>query len=101
MELPHFTVRPPAKFEVGKNQNITVHCQASGDPQPTITWTKENGELSLGRSKVNVDGTLQIWNPKEEDSGRYTCVASSAEVFTASSTMVLSVRGKMLSGPVD
>jgi len=37
VELPHFTARPPAKLELGKNQNITVPCQATGDPQPTVT----------------------------------------------------------------
>ena len=52
---------------------------------------KENGELPLGRSKVGVDGKIQIWNAKVEDSGIYTCVASSAEVFNAFSVMKLTV----------
>ena len=94
VELPHFTVWPPAKLEVWKYQNITVRCQANGDPQPKIKWTKENGELPVGRSKASVDGTLRIWNPKVEDSGRYTCVASSNEFVKAYFAMKLTVRGK-------
>jgi len=76
VELPQFTVRPPAQLQKKINQNVTVLCQATGDPQPKVTWMKENGELPVGRSKVNVDGTLKIWNPKVKDSGKYTCIAS-------------------------
>ena len=97
VELPHFTVNPPVKLAVGANQNVTVPCQAIGDPKPTVTWAKENGELPVGRSKVNVDGTLQIWNLKEEDSSRYTCMAASADVFKTFSAMKLTVtKGEIL-----
>ncbi|XP_078374637.1 uncharacterized protein LOC144658156 [Oculina patagonica] len=93
VELPHFIVSPPAQLKEFTNQNITVPCQATGDPKPTVTWMKENGELPSGRSKVSEDGTLQIWNAKEEDSGRYTCIASSVEVIIkkAFSVMKLTV----------
>lgn len=95
VRLPQFTVTPPSYLRVFGNQNITVPCQASGDPKPTITWRKENGSLPLGRSKVNVDGTLLIWGPRKEDSGRYTCMASPNEVIAkAMSTMALDV-GKL------
>ena len=96
VELPQFTIRPPGQLEEFTNHNITVPCQAIGDPKPTVTWVKENGELPLGRSQVNVDGTLQIWNTREEDSGRYTCMAASAAVFKAFSVMKLTVtRGRI------
>ncbi|XP_078374920.1 roundabout homolog 3-like [Oculina patagonica] len=58
VELPQFTVSPPSLLRELTNQNITVPCQATGDPKPTVTWMKENGELPSGRSKVGVDGTL-------------------------------------------
>ena len=95
VELPQFTARPPAQLKEFTNNNITVPCQATGDPRPTVTWVKENGELPLGRSKVRVDGTLQVWNTKEEDSGRYICMAVSAEVFKAFSAMKLIVAGEI------
>ena len=99
VELPQFTVRPPGQLKEVTNHNITVPCQAIGDPKPTVTWVKENGELPLGRSQVSVDGTLQIWNTREEDSGRYTCMAASAVVLKAAlSVMKLTVttRGRTL-----
>ena len=94
VELPQFTVRPPGQLKEFTNHDIAVTCKATGDPKPTITWMKENGELPLGRSKVSVDGTLQIWNAKEEDSGIYTCMAASAAVFKTFSVMKLSVTTK-------
>ena len=96
VELPRFTVGPPSQLELSEERNITVPCQATGDPKPTMTWMKENGELPSERSKVGFDGTLQIWNTTEDDSGRYTCIASSAMVFKASSAMILSVKGDFL-----
>jgi len=57
VELPQFTARPPSQLKVFTVQNITVPCQATGDPRPKVTWIKENGELPVGRSKVSVDGT--------------------------------------------
>ena len=91
VELPQFTVRPPEQLKEFTNHNITVTCKANGDTKPTVTWVRENGELPLGRSTVSVDGTLQIWNTKEEDSGRYTCTVTSAVVFKTFSVMKLSV----------
>ena len=95
VELPQFTVRPPSQLEVGTAQNLTVRCQSIGDPQPKVTWTKESGVLPVARSKVSLDGTLKIWNTKEQDSGIYVCVASSNEVHKAFSALRLSIiRGK-------
>ena len=51
VELPQFTVSPPARLEVSQQRNITVPCQATGDPQPTVKWTKENDELPFGKIK--------------------------------------------------
>ena len=95
VEVPQFTVRPPSQLDVKTTQNVTVSCQATGDPQPKDTWTKESGELPVRRSEAGVDGTLKIWNPVGEDSGIYTCVASSKEFFKAFSVMKLTVtKGK-------
>ena len=95
VEVPQFTVRPPSQLDVERMQNITVRCQATGDPQPKVTWTKESGELPVRRSEVGVDGTLKIWNPVEDDSGIYICVASSKGFFKTFSAMRFTVeKGK-------
>ena len=42
--------------------------------------------------KVSLDGTLKIWNTKQEHSGTYICVASSNKVHKAFSTLRLTIR---------
>jgi len=101
VELPQFTVSPPSLLKVFVTHNVTVPCEATGDPQPIVTWTKQNGELPLGRSKVGVDGTLKIWSAKEEDSGIFTCVASSAGVFKESVAVMKLTVHKRVCGPVS
>ena len=95
VELPQFTVNPPSMLKVFANHNTTIPCEASGNPQPTVTWARQNVALPFGRSNVSVDGTLQLWNLKKEDSGIYTCMASSAEVFKAFAAMKLTVGGNI------
>ena len=73
VELPQITVGPHAQLDVSKNRNITVPCQATGDPKPTVRWIKENGELPPGRSRVSVNGALQIWALRRRTLG-YTLV---------------------------
>ena len=90
-EFPRFTISPPAQLKADENSNNSVPCRAAGDPQPKVSWVKENSELPVGRSQVSADGTLQIWNTKDEDSGRYTCTATSGGLFKTSSLMQLIV----------
>ena len=84
LELPRFTSNPPAQLNVRQEQNISVSCQAAGDPKPKIMWVRENSQLPVGRSQVSPEGTLQIWNIKDEDSGIYICIAISAQLFKRS-----------------
>ena len=93
VELPRFTRRPPSLLEINGVKNISVACEATGDPQPKITWTRVNGQLPVGRSEVRVDGTLVIRKTNSSDTGTYTCVASSAEVLKSFSIMNLIVKG--------
>ena len=96
LELPQFSARPPSELQEVKRRNFSVPCKANGNSKPKVTWVKENGELPFGRAKVDEYGPLHIWNTKEEDSGKFTCVASSAGNFKAFSAMKLSVRGELL-----
>ncbi|XP_077448156.1 roundabout homolog 2-like isoform X1 [Stigmatopora argus] len=84
--------RPPPIIRQGPyNQTrplgaaTVLRCQASGDPQPTITWRK-NGVSLLGkdpRFSLLERGSLQIQNAKLTDSGLYTCVATSSSGETS------------------
>lgn len=55
VQLPKFSVRPPSDLDVLKHRNVSVSCQAKGDPKAKVTWVRENSELP---SKVDEDGTL-------------------------------------------
>ena len=69
------------------NTSVTIRCQASGVPQPTITWYKNGQELLLNeRLSVDEEDSLTITETRSEDSDRYTCAAENtagqANAFT-------------------
>ena len=60
------------------NTSITIQCPTSGVPTPTVTWTKDDKEITNdGRYRVQDDGSLRISEAYEEDDARYTCTAHS------------------------
>uniref|UniRef100_A0A668ASC5 Roundabout, axon guidance receptor, homolog 2 (Drosophila) n=1 Tax=Myripristis murdjan TaxID=586833 RepID=A0A668ASC5_9TELE len=88
--------RPPPIIRQGpSNQTQAVggvallRCQASGDPEPTVTWRK-NGASLLGkdpRLSLLEHGSLQIQSTRLSDSGLFTCVATSSSGETSWSTI--------------
>eukprot|EP00079_Xenopus_tropicalis_P037485 XP_017951256.1 PREDICTED: basement membrane-specific heparan sulfate proteoglycan core protein [Xenopus tropicalis] len=55
----------------------TLSCSASGNPTPTITWSKLRAPLPWQHQVVN--NTLIIPNVAQQDSGQYICNASNAD----------------------
>ncbi|PFX30360.1 hemicentin-1-like isoform X2 [Stylophora pistillata] len=72
---PSVTVRPPTKtFRAGNS--LSVKCQASGFPAPTIMWYREGFPLELSeRIIAKEDGELVINNAQLSDVGDYECIA--------------------------
>ena len=71
------------------NTNVTIQCNASGIPVPTVTWAKDDKKI-LGEDRYDVqdDGSLLIKDSNKEDTARYTCtVESVAGKESASSTV--------------
>ncbi|KAJ7376491.1 hypothetical protein OS493_034227 [Desmophyllum pertusum] len=64
----------PSSVIVEEGHNVSLVCQATGQPTPTVTWRKLYGHLSKGRSRV-VDGKLDITNVTKTDGGDYVCSA--------------------------
>eukprot|EP00062_Callorhinchus_milii_P007105 gi/632948369/ref/XP_007889568.1/ PREDICTED: fibroblast growth factor receptor-like 1 [Callorhinchus milii] len=53
--------------------SVRLKCTASGNPQPSIMWWKDERRISeLGEIKKN-RWTLSLRNLKPESSGKYTC----------------------------
>ena len=78
---PRFTVKPPAKVFPGVGSTLTLDCKATGDPQPVISWKKQDGQLPAGRSHQLINGTLVIRDVTMNDRGIYKCIALYARVF--------------------
>ncbi|XP_020901126.2 interference hedgehog isoform X1 [Exaiptasia diaphana] len=93
IDLPVFVVKPPSSHKSPPGIPVVLNCTAKGDPQPVISWRKENGVLPVGRYKVR-DGSLIIRNFKKADSGVFVCTATSAGVFDTETMTVLTVAEK-------
>ncbi|KAL9975865.1 hypothetical protein ACROYT_G013079 [Oculina patagonica] len=58
-----------------EKQNIRIACSVTGQPLPSITWSKAVGSLPEDRNKV-VNGALTIYSVTRVDGGIYVCKAT-------------------------
>ncbi|XP_066298195.1 receptor-type tyrosine-protein phosphatase delta-like isoform X2 [Branchiostoma lanceolatum] len=105
---PGFPVitRDPQLKVVEKGRMATLLCSASGNPDPEITWFKDMSPVDMTDPRIrlidseqepdsetlSVSGALQIEDSKEEDQGKYECVATNGEGSRYSSQANLYVR---------
>lgn len=100
---PRFSVAPQAPEQpVEMGTAVWLHCQATGDPMPTIKWDKDlvvlddakslaaaaqqqndtasstETDSSNSRYRVLNNGTLYIANVYAEDEGQYGCTIGSS-----------------------
>ena len=91
VSLPQFTVKPPVKVFAVPGDTLTLNCSATGDPQPVISWKRQGAQLPAGRSQ-QINGALVISGARQEDTGNYICVATSAGVFDVESGTYIEVK---------
>ncbi|XP_064372533.1 immunoglobulin superfamily member 10 isoform X2 [Dromaius novaehollandiae] len=71
-----------AAFTVLANSDAFIPCEATGNPLPTIQWTKISSEPDASKSahgrrfEVFANGTLSIAKVSVRDGGQYLCVAA-------------------------
>ncbi|XP_074535165.1 roundabout homolog 2 isoform X2 [Halichoeres trimaculatus] len=78
--VPPIIRQGPANQTVSAGATVQLHCRVIGGPAVRISWEKEGERLQGNKPRVTLmeNGTLQITDIKDTDSGMYTCVASSA-----------------------
>ena len=74
ISLPVAVVSPNTQT-VRENHSATFYCSASGNPKPTVTWTKVKGSLRNNIAKLGHGGRLDIIHSTFNDSGEYKCIA--------------------------
>ncbi|XP_068677031.1 roundabout homolog 1-like [Montipora foliosa] len=65
---------PSTEILAEDEQNVTIPCNATGQPHPRITWSKAFGRLPVGKTIVT-KGNLIIYNVSKKDRGIYICKA--------------------------
>ncbi|XP_075749893.1 protein sax-3-like isoform X1 [Rhipicephalus microplus] len=79
---PAFRLTPQDQ-KVGLNGVAKFDCLATGNPPPSVFWTREGNQVlmfpgkSHGRFSVSHEGTLTITGVRKEDRGYYVCSALS------------------------
>ncbi|GFY63247.1 titin [Trichonephila inaurata madagascariensis] len=79
INVPPSISQEPVDQTLQEGNAASFLCHASGFPQPTVTWMKEEGSKEIiedERIKKFSNGTLIILNVKKTDEGIYGCTVS-------------------------
>jgi len=82
MHVPKFTAPLPATYEVKDGEVLHLKCDVTGDPEPQVTWFKDDQPLSSSdvidlRYKQG-QASLTINEVFPEDEGIYKCKATNS-----------------------
>ncbi|RVE74454.1 hypothetical protein OJAV_G00022280 [Oryzias javanicus] len=74
-------------------------CQIRGLPEPVISWEKDSHPVDTENDRFTLlpTGVLQITGLREEDSGKYCCVAHNSAGVKHSTEALLTVSGSLSS----
>jgi len=84
----------PATLTVNEGGSASFQCSASGNPGPSVAWSKLNSQSKLSQSAASA-GTLELKDVTGSDTGLYQC--SATNILGDSRKVVrLTVNGKLL-----
>ena len=91
---PPAVVVSPVTLTVNEGGSASFQCSASGNPEPSLTWSKLNNQSQITQSAVS-GGKLALEKVTGNDSGVYQC--SATNILGNTQEMVrLAVNGKFL-----
>jgi len=94
ISAPSF-VTSPMSLVVNESGTASFQCEAEGNPEPKVTWLKQNSGLPADKRVVSSRGGLIITDVTSQDDGMYTCVARNI-LGAVKSLATLSVQGDKL-----
>uniref|UniRef100_A0A3P9MEP4 Contactin-5 n=1 Tax=Oryzias latipes TaxID=8090 RepID=A0A3P9MEP4_ORYLA len=80
---PKIEVHFPSSVLAAKGVTVRLECFALGNPVPTITWRKINGNIPKRARLRKSQAVLEIPNIQQDDSGVYECKAENPRGGTA------------------
>ena len=81
-------IQKPSSVVVEEGHKVSLVCQATGQPTPTVTWRKAVGHMSNERPRV-LNGRLEIANVTKTDGGDYICSAKNIINEDSARTLVM------------
>ena len=88
---PKITSNTLHRADIDEGQDLTLSCNATGDPQPNITWTRDgvpNSEFKV------LEHDLRLVDVKRRDVGSYRCTASNGYGENASEINIVGLHCK-------
>ena len=93
----------PSNVTKAEGENVTLHCNATGYPLPTLSWTKDGSDIS-NNSRISFSADkkqLAITKANRVDRGAYRCVANNSLGNDASMAAVVDVQCKSTASYLD
>ena len=87
---PTIIRRSNETIDVEEGVNVTLHCDAIGDPTPSVLWIKDGKTPQNG----TFTSTLQIPKIELRDAGTYVCTAANRAGSVSYSVQVRVIRCK-------
>ena len=94
----------PQGGPVTEDHNVNLFCNASGNPVPTITWTRNGSVLTSSVPRISFgeeSKELKITSINRADKGEYRCVANNSEGNVTSDAATLDVQCEYTSCPFE
>ncbi|NXC87043.1 LRRN3 protein, partial [Cercotrichas coryphoeus] len=83
----------PSTLDLKAGSHISLHCRATAEPEPEIYWITPSGHKLLPNTisdkyYIHSEGTLDISDVTQRESGLYTCIATNLVGADLKSVMI-------------